>query len=42
MRVTTLPWAISIMAEGSTASEVFLNFTTQLYTYLCYHNPILT
>ena len=33
---------VSIMAKGSTASEVFLNFTTQLYTYLCYYNPILT
>ena len=52
MRATVLPKAIiltkarraavSIMAKGylSTASEVFLIFTTQLYSYLYNYNPI--
>ena len=52
MRATILPKAIiltkarraavSIMAKGylSTASEMFLIFTTQLYSYMCNYNAI--
>ena len=50
MRATILPKAhiltkahraaVSIMAQGCTASEVFLIFTTQLYSNLCNYNAI--
>ena len=51
MRVTILPqaiiltkacWAmVSMMAKGCIASEVFLIFTTQLYSCLCNYNSIV-
>ena len=44
MRATILPNAIILTkahrAAVSTASEVFLIFTTQLYLYLCNYNAI--
>ena len=34
--------AVSMIVKGSTASEVFLIFTTQLHSYMCNYNAIFS
>ena len=48
MRATILPWAVvpydgkGVYCGPSTASEVFLIFTTQLYSWACNYDEIFS